>query len=142
MPTFDREKVGAVSGLQKGAYTLIEAQGAPKVVLIATGSEVGLAVEAQARLAGEGIATRVVSMPCMEAFAAQDAAYRESVLPAGTVRVSIEAATTFGWHRWVGERGATIGLDRFGASAPGGENLKKLGFTADNIVKTVKGLLG
>jgi transketolase len=144
MPTFDRSKpgMGAASGAQKGAYVLSEAAGgAPQAVILATGSEVGVAVEAQAKLAEGGIRARVVSMPCWEAFAAQDAAYRESVLGSGLPRVSIEAASSFGWHRWVGERGACISIDRFGASAPGGTNMKQFGFTADNVVATVKKLL-
>jgi transketolase len=145
MTTFDRSKPGwgAASGVQKGAYVLSEAQGgAPQAILIATGSEVGLAVDAQAKLAAEGVRARVVSMPCWEAFAAQPADYRESVLPrAVTARVSIEAAASFGWHKWIGDRGATVSIDRFGASAPGGTNLKELGFTVDNVVKTVKGIL-
>jgi transketolase len=146
MPTFDRSKPGwgASAGVQKGAYVLSEAQGgAPQAILIATGSEVGLAVEAQAKLAGEGIRVRVVSMPCVEAFAAQPADYRESVLPkAVKARVSIEAVASFGWHRWVGDAGACIAIDRFGASAPGNTVLKELGFTVDNVVKTLKSVLG
>jgi transketolase len=146
MITFDRSKpgFGASSGVHKGGYVLAEAEGgAPQAILIATGSEVGLAVEAQAKLLAEGIRARVVSMPCVELFAAQPADYRESVLPrAIKARVSIEAGASFGWHRWVGDSGACIAIDRFGASAPGNTVLKELGFTVDNVVKTLKGVLG
>jgi len=146
MLTFDRSKAGwgASSGVHKGGYVLSDPEGgAPQAILIATGSEVGLAVEAQTKLAAEGIRARVVSMPCVELFAAQPADYRESVLPkAVKARVSIEAAASFGWHRWVGDSGACIAIDRFGASAPGNTVLKELGFTVDNVVKTLKGVLG
>jgi transketolase len=93
-------------------------------------------------LAGEGIPTRVVSMPCWEAFAEQDADYRASVLPASVrVRVSVEAGATLGWERWLGDGGAAVGLDRYGASAPGDVNLERLGFTAEHVAKTVRSLL-
>ncbi len=145
MTTWDRSKpgMGPVSGLRKGAYVLSEAAGgAPQALLLATGSEVGLAMEAQAKLAEGGVRARVVSMPCWEAFAEQPAEYRESVLPrAVTARVSIEAAASFGWHRWVGDRGVCIAVDRFGASAPGPTVLKEYGFTVEHVVKAVKGLL-
>ena len=145
MTTFDRGKPGwgAAAGLHKGAYVLSEAQGGTaQVILIATGSEVGLAVDAQAKLAADGIRARVVSMPCWEAFAAQPADYRESVLPkAIRARVSVEAGASFGWHRWVGDAGAIVAIDRFGASAPGPTNMKELGFTVDHVVKAAKGIL-
>ncbi len=145
MTTFDRSKPGwgAAAGVHKGAYVLSEASGgAPQAILLATGSEVGVAVDAQAKLAADGVRVRVVSMPCWEAFAAQPADYRDSVLPKNvTARVSIEAAASFGWHRWVGDRGACVAIDRFGASAPGNVNLKEFGFTVENVIKTVKGLL-
>ena len=120
----------------RGAYVLREASGATiDVVLVATGSEVSLALAAQARLAELGIAARVVSMPCWELFFAQDAAYRDGVLPAGvTARVAIEAGVTMGWGDVVGLQGKVIGLDRYGASAPGEVLMEKLGFTVDAVV--------
>jgi transketolase len=133
----------------KGAYVLAEAEGKRQVILIATGSEVSVAMDAKAKLEAEGIGTRVVSMPCMELFAQQDEAYRRKVLPAGPVRVGIEAAMRAGgWDRWLlGERGqekkaAFVGMDRFGASAPAGELFEKFGITAANTVAKVKELLG
>ncbi|NVK12790.1 MAG: transketolase, partial [Rhodobacteraceae bacterium] len=135
--------------VEKGAYVLAEAEGKRQVILIATGSEVSVAMEAKAKLEAEGIGTRVVSMPCMELFAAQDEAYRRKVLPAGPVRVGIEAAVRDGgWDRWLlGERGQEkkagfVGMDRFGASAPAGELFERFGITAEGTVAKVKELLG
>jgi transketolase len=132
----------------KGGYVLAEADAKRQVILIATGSEVSLAMEAKAKLEAEGIGTRVVSMPCMELFAQQDEAYRRKVLPAGPVRVGIEAAMRVGgWDRLLlGERGsekkaAFVGMDRFGASAPAAELFEKFGITADNTVAQAKSLL-
>jgi transketolase len=132
----------------KGGYVLAEADAKRQVILIATGSEVSLAMEAKAKLEAEGIGTRVVSMPCMELFAQQDEAYRRKVLPAGPVRVGIEAAMRAGgWDRLLlGERGsekkaAFVGMDRFGASAPAAELFEKFGITADNTVAQAKSLL-
>jgi transketolase len=142
--TFDREKLGAASGLHKGAYVLsAEPAGAPaKALLLATGSEVQLAMGAQAELAKTGIATRVISMPCWEAFEAQDKAYQDSVLPPSVAaRVSIEAGVTFGWSKWLGNGGKAIGIDHYGASAPAEVIFEKLGFTVANVVATVKSLL-
>ncbi len=143
LPVVDRAKYAPASGLAQGAYVLAEAgSGAPRLILIATGSEVGLAMAAREALEGEGIATRVVSMPSWEIFARQPREVRDAVLPpAVTARVSIEAASTFGWERWVGDRGAIIGLERFGASAPGETVLKELGFNVDNVVARAKALL-
>ncbi len=143
MPTFDREKMAPAAGVAKGAYVLSEAAGGPpQVILIATGSEVALAVAAQEKLAAGGIRARVVSMPCWELFLEQSPEYRDSVIPRDvSARVSIEAGTTLGWHRWVGDRGATIGLDRFGASGPGSVLIKQFGFTADNLVRTATNLV-
>lgn len=134
---------------EKGAYVLADSEaGKRQVILIATGSEVSLAMDARAKLEAEGIGTRVVSMPCMELFAAQDEAYRRKVLPAGPVRVGIEAAMRAGgWDRWLlGERGREakagfVGMSSFGASAPAGELFEKFGITADNAVETAKSLL-
>jgi len=133
----------------KGAYVLAEAENKRQVILIATGSEVSLAMEARAKLEAEGIGTRVVSMPCMELFAAQDEAYRRKILPPGPVRIGIEAAVRDGgWDRWLlGERGREaksgfIGMSSFGASAPAGELFEKFGITADATVAKAKELLG
>ncbi len=132
----------------QGAYVLAEAEGKRQVILIATGSEVHLALEARDALQAEGIGTRVVSMPCMELFAAQDESYRRRVLPAGAVRVGVEAAVRQGWDQWLlGERAPRgkadfVGMDRFGASAPAGELFEKFGITSDAIVAKSKALLG
>ena len=143
-PTFDRDKVAPATGLAKGAYLFSEsACGAPQVILIATGSEVAIALAAQERLVANGIRARVVSMPSWELFAEQSPEYRDSVIPRDVpARVSIEAGCTLGWHRWVGDHGVAIGLDRFGASGPGPVLIKQFGFTADNIVRAATALLG
>jgi transketolase len=131
------------SGPARGAYVLSEATGGePRAILIATGSEVALALEAQNLLAAEEIPCRVVSMPCWELFEEQSDGYRESVLPASvTARVAVEAGATLGWWRWVGNGGSVVGLDRFGASAPAAVNFEKLGFTPARLVEEVKRLL-
>ncbi|MCU1304299.1 MAG: transketolase [Candidatus Sulfotelmatobacter sp.] len=136
LPTFDRTKFGAASGTAKGAYILADAPGGkPDVILMGTGSEVSLCVEAYEKLKAEGIQARVVSMPSWEIFERQDAAYKESVFPpAVTARVSVEMASTFGWERYVGLKGRKIGMHRFGASAPLKDLLKFFGFTADAVV--------
>ncbi len=136
LPTFDRTKYAAASGTAKGAYVLADAPGGkPDVILIGTGSEVFLCVEAYEKLKAEGIQARVVSMPSQEIFEQQDAAYKESVLPSSiTARVSVEMASTFGWERYVGLKGRTIGMHRFGASAPLKDLLKFFGFTTDAVV--------
>jgi transketolase len=136
LPTFDRTKYGAASGTARGAYVLADAAaGKPDVILIGTGSEVSLCVEAYEKLKAEGIQARVVSMPSWDIFEEQDAAYKESVLPSSvTARVSVEMAATFGWERYVGLKGRKIGMHRFGASAPLKDLLKFFGFTADAVV--------
>jgi transketolase len=136
LPTFDRAKYGAASGTAKGAYVLADAaSGKPDVILMGTGSEVSLCVEAYERLKEEGVQARVVSMPSWDIFEQQDAAYKESVLPSSvTARVSVEMAATFGWERYVGIKGRKIGMHRFGASAPLKDLLKFFGFTADAVV--------
>jgi transketolase len=136
LPTFDRTKYGAASGTARGAYVLADAaSGKPDVILMGTGSEVSLCVEAYEKLKAEGIQARVVSMPSWDIFEQQDAAYKESVLPASvTARVSVEMASTFGWERYVGIKGRKIGMHRFGASAPLKDLLKYFGFTADAVV--------
>ncbi|MGD0269825.1 MAG: transketolase [Candidatus Sulfotelmatobacter sp.] len=137
IPTFDRTKFGAASGTAKGAYILADAPGGkPDVILIGTGSEVSLCVEAYEKLKAEGIAARVVSMPSWDIFEEQDAAYKESVLPSSvTARVSVEMAATFGWERYVGLKGRKVGMHRFGASAPLKDLLKFFGFTVDVVVE-------
>jgi transketolase len=136
MPTFDRTKYGAASGTARGAYVLADAPGGKlDVILMGTGSEVSLCVEAYEKLKAEGINARVVSMPSWEIFDRQDAAYKESVLPSSvTARVSVEMASTFGWERYVGLKGRKIGMHRFGASAPLKDLLKFFGFTTDAVV--------
>ena len=141
LPHLGDKPEGPVGSVARGAYVLKDTNGTPDAILIATGSEVRLAVEAADRLAGDGIAARVVSMPSWELFAKQDPDYRASVLPPDVrARVSIEAAATFGWERWVGDEGVAIGLDRFGASAPAGTLFEQFGFTVDHVVEAVRGL--
>ncbi|MBF0218005.1 MAG: transketolase [Gammaproteobacteria bacterium] len=129
-----------VADISRGGYVISDCTGAPEVTLIATGSEVELALKAQTALQEKGKAVRVVSMPSTNVFDAQDAAYRQSVLPAGCKRVAIEAGVTDGWYKYVGLDGAVIGLDRFGESAPAGLLFKEFGFTVENVVKTVESL--
>ncbi|MBK9315136.1 MAG: transketolase [Acidobacteria bacterium] len=144
LPVFDRTKYASAEGTTKGAYVLSDSPTSKvEVILIATGSEVSVAIEAQDKLADEGIGARVVSMPSWELFDAQPADYRESVLPTTvSARISIEAGLTFGWSKYVGEKGISIGLDRFGASAPYQTLMDQFGFTARNAVTTAKKLLG
>jgi transketolase len=144
MPTFDRTKFAPASGVAKGAYILSDAPGGkPEVILIGTGSEVGLCVAAQEKLAAEGIKARVVSIPSWELFEEQDAAYKESVLPAlVSARVAVEMASAFGWERYTGRKGKIIGMRSFGASAPLKDLLKKFGFTVENVVAAAKQALG
>jgi transketolase len=143
LPTIDREKFPSADLLEKGGYTLADAQTSPlKLILIATGSEVALALEARTRLEAQGIGTRVVSMPCMELFTQQPPSYREEVLPqAVKARVAIEAGTSFGWREFVGDEGDTVCINRYGASAPAAVVLEKFGFTADNVVARATALL-
>ncbi len=132
----------SIEGVMKGAYILSDSDGTPDVILISTGSEVFLCVDAAEKLRGEGKKVRVVSMPSWELFDAQDEQYRESVLPKGvTKRLAVEAASSFGWCRYVGSEGTTIGIDRFGASSPGDVALEKFGYTVDNVVAQAKALL-
>jgi transketolase len=135
LPTLAGTAERARDGVARGGYVLREAStGTADVILIATGSELQLAVGAADALEGDGIAARVVSLPCWEAFERQDPAYRDSVLPVSIRRrVSIEAGVSLGWERWVGDEGAIIGLDHFGASAPAGTIFKEFGFTIDRV---------
>jgi transketolase len=140
LPTLDRTKYAPASGTAKGAYVLADAPGGkPDVLLLATGSEVPLCVDAYEKLKAEGVKARVVSMPSWELFEHQDAAYRESVIPAAvTARVAVEQASTFGWNQYVGTTGAIIAMKTFGASAPLKELQKKFGFTVDHVVAAAK----
>ena len=151
VPVLDRSVLAPASGLAKGAYTLFEPPASnggspdPDLIIIATGSEVSISVEAAQRLAGEGpfpIRARVVSMPSWDLFAAQPTSYRDEVLPpAVRARLSVESASSFGWERWIGEDGASISLDHFGASAPGAKAMAEFGFTADNVVEHARSLV-
>jgi transketolase len=133
----------SIEGVTKGGYILVDSQGTPDIILIGTGSEVNLCATAAEKLTAEGKKVRVVSMPSTDLFDAQDAAYRESVLPkAVTKRVSVEAASSFGWHKYIGTEGEAVSIDRFGASAPGGVCLEKFGFSVDNVIATAKKVLG
>jgi transketolase len=128
-----------VSAIARGGYVISEAAGGTaRAIVIATGSETGIALEAQKLLADEGIAVRVVSMPSTSVFDRQDAAYRAAVLPRGVPRVAVEAGVSDYWRKYVGLEGAVVGIDRFGESAPGGELFRHFGFTAQNIVSAVK----
>jgi transketolase len=133
----------SVAGVAKGGYVVVDSQGTPDIILIGTGSELSLCVSAAEKLTAEGKKVRVVSMPSTTLFDQQDAAYKESVLPkATTKRLSVEAASSFGWHKYVGTEGDTVSIDTFGASAPGGTCLEKFGFTVDNVLAKAKALLG
>ncbi len=133
----------SIEGVQKGAYILSDSDGTPDIILMGTGSETQLCVQAAEQLRGEGKKVRVVSMVCWEVFQDQDEAYRESVLPkAVKKRISVEAGVTFGWCRYVGDEGIAIGIDTFGASAPGPVCMERFGFTVENVVAKAKSLLG
>jgi transketolase len=140
LPTIDRSITAPASDLARGAYVLIDADGGnPDVILIATGSEVGLALSAREELAAEGVGVRVVSMPCSELFDRQPQEYRDAVLPPTVkARVAIEQASTLGWHRYVGDGGAIVGMHTFGASAPLKMLVKKFGFTPDAVSKIAR----
>jgi transketolase len=144
VPALDRTRHAAADGLARGAYILRDAPGGtPQVLLLASGSEVQLALEAAELLAGDGIAARVVSMPSWALFARQPAAYRDAVLPpAVRARVAVEAGASFGWERWVGLDGEVVGLLRFGASAPAEELFRELGFTGGNVATAARRVLG
>lgn len=147
LPVLDRRRVAPAEGVARGAYVLAEVGPGrrgrrPDVILIATGSEVALALEAAERLGGEGLRVRVVSMPSWELFEAQPQAYRDQVLPPQVrARVSVEAGASVGWERYVGREGAIIGVDRFGASAPGPVVMREYGFTVDHVVEVAKEVL-
>ncbi len=143
VPVIDRKKYAPVEGLRKGAYILADApHGNPEIILIATGSEVHLALDAYEQLAADGIRARVVSMPSWELFENQSDEYRAEVLPSDvTRRMAVEAGVTHGWEKYVGRCGRIVGIDRFGASAPGGTNLKNFGFTVENVLSKAREIL-
>ncbi len=143
LPIYEQTGNGAAAELDKGAYILQDAtNGDPKVILLATGSEVSIAMEAWQKLNDAGIPARVVSMPCWKLFEAQDKSYRDKVLPPDVkARISIEAGATLGWYKWIGENGVAIGLDHFGASAPYKEIYEGFGITADRTVKAARELM-
>jgi transketolase len=148
VPVIDRKEFAAAEGLRRGAYILAEAANAegaattPKLILIGTGSEVSLTLEAREKLKAEGVPTRVVSMPCWELFEAESKEYRAEVFPPSIkARLAVEAGVRQGWDRYVGDAGDVICLDRFGASAPGDVALKNLGFNVDNVLEHARALL-
>jgi transketolase len=143
IPTLDRKYFAPASGTQRGAYVLKDlGEGNPDLILMASGSEVSLIIEAGIRLNNEGINVRIVSFPSWEMFAAQDEGYKKSVLPPEIhARLSIEAGIAQGWHHWVGDTGVSISIERFGASAPGSVVFEKFGISAQNVVSHAKELL-
>jgi transketolase len=143
LPVIGSDEIDSAIGLARGAYILADAENSrPDVILIATGSEVSLALEARSTLAERGVEVRVVSMPSWELFREQDEAYQNEVLPPGIRRrISIEAGCTQGWCEWIGDAGAAIGIDSFGASAPAGELFERFGFTVDAIVDRAETML-
>jgi transketolase len=138
LPTLDRSRYASADGLRRGAYVLSEADGKPRLILIASGSEVGLIAAAGQRLKEENIPVRLVSMPSWELFEAQSRQYRDSVLLPSIPRLAVEAGVAQGWLRYANDM---LGVERFGASAPGGEMLENYGFTVDNVCKRAKALL-
>jgi transketolase len=144
VPTLDRSELASAKGVERGAYVLWEseeANGQPDLLLLATGSEVSLALAAARKLDEQGIHSRLVSMPCWELFALQTADYREEVLPSEIkARLSVEAGVAQGWERWVGDFGDSVALDRFGASAPGSTVLEHLGYNVENVVNRAAAL--
>jgi transketolase len=142
LPTLDRSIVGAAEGLHQGGYVLAKEQGELQAIIIASGSEVPLALAAQEKLQQEGVGIRVVSLPSWELFEKQPQEYRDQVLPPACLnRVAVEAASTFGWERYVGFKGKMIGMQSYGASAPANQLMEKFGFTVGNVVDTIKSLL-
>jgi len=139
LPTFDRTVYGGAEGVSRGAYVLADTEGVPDVVLLATGSEVQLALVARDELSAEGLSARVVSMPCSELFDRQDETYRHQVIPPEVrALVAIEEASTLGWDRYVGDGGAVVGMHTFGASAPLKSLMTKFGFTPDKVADVAR----
>ncbi|MCL4109150.1 UNVERIFIED_CONTAM: hypothetical protein GTU68_028331 [Idotea baltica] len=144
LPILDRNKYASAEGVAKGAYIVSKESGAtPDVIIMSTGSEVALAIEAQEKLATMKLDARVVSMPCWELFEEQETSYQEDILPSAVkARISIEAGTTLGWHKWVGDKGIALGIDHFGASAPYKTSYKEFGLTAEDVVNHANEMLG
>jgi transketolase len=144
LPTFDRSKYASAAGVASGAYVMADApDGSPEIILIATGSEVSLIIDAHETLLTQGISSRVVSMPSWDIFEHQPQSYRDSVLPPKvTARIAVEQASTLGWDRYVGSAGVVIGMKTFGGSAPLKELQKKFGFQPERVVAAAKELLG
>jgi transketolase len=143
LPTIDRGRYAPAAGLAKGAYVLADSTGGdPELLLLATGSEVSLALDAHERLAAEGVRSRVVSMPCWGLFEQQPRSYRESVLPPSvSARVAVEQASALGWDRYVGPAGDTLTMSSFGASAPFAKLQERFGFTVENLLKVARSVL-
>ncbi len=142
LPVLDRSTLGAAAGVHRGGYVLFDPPGGIQAIAMATGSELSVAVDAARLLAKDGVRVRVVSLPSWELFASQPQAYRDSVLPPAVhARVSVEAATSFGWHRWLGEAGEAVSLDHFGASAPGERLFDEFGFSAAHVADTIRRVL-
>jgi transketolase len=142
VPTLDRSDLAPASGVERGAYVLWDSADSPDLILIGTGAQLGLALEAGRKLAVDGTAVRVVSMPCWELFEAQPDTYRDEVLPPDVgARLSVEAGVALGWSKWVGDRGDSISIEHFGASAPGQIVLDKFGYNVDNVVARATALL-
>jgi len=142
LPIFDRKKYASASGVKKGGYIISDCKGTPQIILIASGSEVQLILEVQERLSAEGVRSRVVNMASFELFEKQPASYKNKVLPSDIEkRLAVEAGATLSMYKYTGLKGDIIGIDRFGASAPGKVNFEKFGFTVDNILKRAKALL-
>jgi transketolase len=140
--TLDRSDLAPASGLERGAYTLWESSSSPDLILIGTGAEVGLTLEAGRKIAAEGTSVRVVSMPCWELFAQQPSDYRDEVLPPDVgARLSVEPGVALGWREWVGDHGDSISIEHFGASAPGDTVLEHFGYNLDNVVARATALL-
>jgi transketolase len=142
LPIIDRSLHASARETARGAYIISNCEGTPDLLLLASGSEVSLAMKAQDKLLETGVRARVVSMPSWEIFAEQPAEYRQSVLPAEIKgRLAVEAGSGLGWHRWVGDHGEVISIDRFGMSAPGGEVMSKFGFNVENVVERATALV-
>jgi transketolase len=143
VPTYDRQKFGSAAGVRRGGYVLWQPQAACDVILIGTGSELEICLQAAEQLLAAGVAPRVVSLPCWELFDEQPAEYRESVLPAAcTERIAVEAASDFGWQKYLGPAGVFIGMNSFGASAPYDKLYQHFGITTDRVVATARKMLG
>jgi transketolase len=143
LPVLDRTKLAPAQGLANGAYVLSDCQGKPDVILIGTGSEVSLVLDAAVVLTDKGMGVRVVSMPCWELFDSQPKTYRDAVLPPDvSARLAVEAGCSMGWHKYVGDGGDVISIERFGASAPIDVVMDKFGFSSDNVVARAQALIG